>query len=108
MTRAELEVLSDRELDAICAEKVMGWHLDDVWWKDAEDRIAAFDKPPNFSDSYVLCARVRERITKLGRQEEFIEQLFNGCDKNLNWWWNALNAPPRAQIIAAILAVEEK
>lgn len=25
MTRPELEALSPRELDAVCAEKVMGW-----------------------------------------------------------------------------------
>ncbi len=73
-----------------------------------------------FSTSHEACARVRERIAELGKQQEFVDCLVGAVYDDMNneqlaahlpsgrFTFRLIDAPPRAQIIASILAVEEK
>src|SRR6185295_1545113 len=110
MTREELEVLSDRELDAVVAEKVMEWKRakaecfpGEEWWSLGDfitKRISEFQP----STDRNAAALVLEKIGELGLRQEFIEHL--ETEVGFLPWDLVVEATPRQLMIAAVLAWE--
>jgi hypothetical protein len=56
-----------RELDALVAEKVMGWmRQHDIWYGPKLKMAQAFDRPPNYSTDIAAAWEIVEKFSKLG------------------------------------------
>lgn len=124
--------MTDRELDAAVAEKVMGepmptldpniaeekgpsriglWRLGTTGYEHGDDPIW---EAPSYSTDHNAVAKVRERIAELKGIEiaMFLEELWGQMEENdpqltggYRRYWATLNATPRQQCKAALAAV---
>ncbi len=113
---SDYEKLTNRELDAAVAERLMGWtqiHPRD----DFGDRVGTTGIPPNMAGFQYLkhystddnAARlVRDRIAELGLVVYFTECLDNIVGEVSNVPWAHMQSTPRQQCIAALMALEAK
>ena len=100
MTRAELEAMPARELDAVVAEKVLGW--------DCSHAYVRKFLVPSVSTDDNAARMMRDRIAELGLEHSFVLALWVPANipytKQLFELWQST---PRQQAIAAVLVVEE-
>lgn len=112
MTLPDLEKLTDRELDERVADRVMGWSVGTrnakqiIWWSVGERHADDWHPSINHND----VAAVRAEIERLDEMESFIWNLrqlvkIDVFGKRFRKDWAALNASPRVQCYAALLAV---
>lgn len=115
------EALSDRELDVLVAQRLLGWTLMEkqgypkgIWLADTGAELPNGEFWPEQYSRYDNAARlVRNRIAELGLAEEFIRELTNLMAGPLAHLYlkmldifMLLEMPPRAQCIAALKAKE--
>lgn len=109
---SDYEKLTDRELDAAVAEKVMGW----VEVKVAEYSHRLVGRPnaqthflniEKYSTDDNAARLVRDRIAELGLTQQFIE-VFLKQESHPPSMFNVMQQTPREQCIAALMALEVK
>lgn len=132
-TLAQLQALSDRELDAVVARVVMGWRYEPRFEGDQDGYLVRpdgirtiFEEREDFSNDPAAAAMVRAEIERRRLQAEFSIRLIEvmtgpieffpqptNFDVNIADWiltpaevWQLLSAPPRAHAIAAVLACQ--
>ena len=120
MTRlAELQAMSDEEIDREVATKVMGWKpwsQDDDYWSSGRLDDPVHHKTtwhPSTDNNDV--AAVRVEIGRRGLEPAFcmaLDIILEGdSPPDLlihEWHWKMYNPTPRQQSIAALLAVEDE
>lgn len=106
------DALSDRDLDALVAERVMGWIHGEAYngeglWKAPDDTLTPDDCFwPSTDDN--AARLVRNRIAELGLQSEFRTALLDLLSWNVDHdtvvVFDAMQSTPRQQAIAALRA----
>jgi hypothetical protein len=96
MTLAELQAMTEREIDALVAEKV----LPKKFAKE-EDRQRCI---PHFSTDLNLAAQVEEKVIEKGLGDAMLTGLWEITETDMETW----RATARERVIACLLAWEEK
>ena len=104
-----------RELDALVAEKMMGWKyipdkqerkswISTLWvnWKDSKGTTQLL--VPSYSTSIAAAWLVEERIKELGLEPEYSEALLDLTDASEHF--ELIHASPEDRCLAALKAVE--
>ncbi len=113
---SDYEKLTDRELDAVIAEKVMGWSGVASRYAPEEPtgRLPGkltYHLVPRYSTDDNAIRLVRDRIAELGQDamESFMGALFDRTNARMDMgWWAVIHATPRQQCVAALLALDGK
>ena len=127
MTLSELESKDNETINKLIAEKVMGWesasggppHLsasDGNTYYFAgfifrwEDDIGPTQQQWNPCESDADIRLVRAKLAERGLQQAFahiLQEIVRDPKSSLSYWWQLIDASPKAQCLAALLAVEE-
>jgi len=106
--------MSDAELNALVAERVMGWQeVYDVWMTRDGDAQQMLVRKWNPATDHNDAARMRQRIAELGLCDDFVGWLeaLLPVEPKATWprgTWLVLNSTPRRQCEAALRALDEK
>lgn len=115
MTLAEVEKLTPEEIDRLVATQVMGWTVKDDeinYYYHASGHYKRHGSEWHPSTDHNDMALVRAEIQKRGLQNDFARRVcdmtnWENRNSSANYWWHLLNATPRQQCHAALLAVQE-
>ena|SRR5690349_23717213 len=107
----DYDKLTDRELDALVAERVMGWEVggfgDFRSYRQQSGAATIVGLIPRFATNDNAARLVRNRIAELGLTRKFMHELHRD---SIEPWWEQkfclLQIPSRQQAIAALRAVE--
>lgn len=99
--------MTDRELDAAIAEKVMGWNESGSGWYTPSGKMHL--SVPGFSTDRNAAALVLERIGELGLKDRFTQIMWVSGDRPVQLsTWQMITATPRQLMEAALACVQEK
>jgi hypothetical protein len=110
---SDYEKLTDREVSELVAERLMGWslikrHAHESIWKTPSIEATTLTM---FAASDNAARLVRDRIAERGLTLKFMDMLVSMCPHTSGYShqiFEAMQATPRQQCIAALMALEVK
>jgi hypothetical protein len=116
---SDYEKLTDRELDTMIAQRLLGWTLMEkagypkgVWLNLRGIELPNGEHWPNqYATSDNAVRLVRDRIAERGLTLKFMDMLVSMCPHTSGYShqiFEAMQAIPRQQCIAALMALEAK